>query len=156
MEMDFDRKVSVTPERDAPRPPDVLSQMTRVGIAIVRREGAILVGIRDARAVLGGKHEFPGGKCFDGENAADCAERECYEETGLTITADSLLQRVEHIYDYGQLQLSFYLCHLSESSPSIPATPFKWVPINQLQTLNFPAANQSAIELLQQQFIEER
>jgi len=138
------------------RPGSAMDHETiRVGIAIVQRGDQVLVGIRDAAAVLGGKHEFPGGKCLDGESPAVCAERECFEETGLRVAAESLLQQVDHTYAHGHLQLFFYLCRekdaVSSTSPNTPAAPFGWVPITQLASLNFPAANQSAVALLERQ-----
>lgn len=123
--------------------------VTRVGIALVQRDQAFLVGIRDPQTVLGGKHEFPGGKCLEQESPSDCAVRECFEETGLRITPEQLLTWIDHRYDHGRVQLSFFLCQLVPGTPASPRSPFAWIDIDQLATLDFPAANQLALERLE-------
>jgi 8-oxo-dGTP pyrophosphatase MutT (NUDIX family) len=55
---------------------------TRIGIAIVEHAGRFLVGVRGDGSPLSGKAEFPGGKCHENESPAECAVRECLEETG--------------------------------------------------------------------------
>lgn len=124
--------------------------VTRVGIAIVQQGTTFLIGVRDQQAVLGGKHEFPGGKCFEQEPPSDCAVRECLEETGLQVTPEKLLTWIDHRYDHGRIQLSFFLCRVTDESQSSPRAPFRWIPLEDLLTLNFPAANQLAIERLQE------
>ncbi|MCA9069030.1 MAG: NUDIX domain-containing protein, partial [Planctomycetaceae bacterium] len=59
------------------------SQVTQIGIAIVEHNNCFLIGVRGDDSPLSGLAEFPGGKCQDGETPADCAVRECWEETGL-------------------------------------------------------------------------
>src|SRR5437762_4675350 len=79
-------------------------------IAIVVRDGKILVCQRKADDVLGGYWEFPGGKCEDGETLEECLTRELREEIGITVTSPEPLAPIDHAYDHGQVRLHPFIC----------------------------------------------
>jgi mutator protein MutT len=115
--------------------------ITDVGIALVLHEGCYLVGHRGPDGPLAGFHEFPGGKCDSGEAPADCAVRECLEETGLAIEIVRLRRTVEHTYPYGSVRLHFFDCRLEPAAGSAPPAAFAWVPQVKLRELRFPEPN---------------
>lgn len=119
----------------------------RIGIAVVRQGERVLVGVRPHESVLGGLHEFPGGKCRHEESPAACALRECQEETNLRVEVLELLMHRRHTYPHGTVDLSFYLCQPVEPS-AVPAPPFEWVPIAELPQFTFPEANREVVEQL--------
>lgn len=120
-----------------------------IGIAVVEKDGRFLVGVRDADVALAGHSEFPGGKCEPGESPADAAVRECREETGLMVETVDLIARHTHTYAHGTVDLHFWRCRLSgESAGLLPQNGFRWVPTEELATLNFPDANVSIIATL--------
>lgn len=121
----------------------------RIGIAVVENSARYLVGIRPEGSELAGCSEFPGGKCGIDEASDRCAVRECFEETGLVVTADELLlQRVFH-YPHGTFDLSFWLCRPAKKSDvGISHSGFRWVTKQELATLIFPGGNAPVIELL--------
>jgi len=123
---------------------------TRIGIAVVESAGRILVGQRPQGVPLAGLAEFPGGKCEADETPRSCAVRECREETGLIIVPRSHLATVEHAYDHGDVELHFWLCGLSPGLPdhALPSSPFRWVPFEELASLDFPAANRTVVDQL--------
>lgn len=122
----------------------------RIGIAVVERNGHVLVGQRGADPPLGGMAEFPGGKCNIDEDSSCCAVRECREETGLDVTATDLLACVAWSYDHGDLELHFWRCRLNAgSADKAPLPPFRWVAVAELDSLTFPPANRAVILLLQ-------
>ncbi|WP_437201618.1 (deoxy)nucleoside triphosphate pyrophosphohydrolase [Planctomicrobium sp. SH664] len=125
--------------------------VTRIGIAVVLHEGRLLVGVRSAGIVLGGMHEFPGGKCEPGETPQDCAVRECLEETGLRVRPVEVLDRTVHDYAHGTVDLSFLLCQPVEPTAS-PLPPFRWVRVGDLDTLHFPDGNRKVLQLLRERF----
>jgi 8-oxo-dGTP diphosphatase len=126
--------------------------VTRIGIAIVEHAGRFLVGVRSEGLVLAGKAEFPGGKCDAGESSAECAVRECHEETGLMVTSVRLLDQRVHQYPHGMVELSFWLCEpVSKESVAQDHHGFRWVGRKELQTLDFPEANRHVIRLLSQE-----
>lgn len=123
-----------------------------IGIAVVEHDGCFLVGIRGDETSLVGCAEFPGGKCSPGEDPADCAVRECEEETGLRVAIVELLFRTPYDYAHGLVDLHFYLCCPTNADETRERHGrFEWIPRAQLGTLGFPAANRPVIELLQKQ-----
>lgn len=122
---------------------------TPIGIAVVEHEGRYLVGIRGEGSVLAGLAEFPGGKCEAGESPAECAVRECLEETGLAVKAVERLHACEHEYDHGPVALEFWLCRLCDAASADDVrSPFRWVPRRELGELRFPAANGVVVGML--------
>lgn len=124
---------------------------TTIGIAIVQWGVTCLVGTRPETTVLGGFDEFPGGKCEPHENAADCAIRECLEETGVAVRVERLLAQKKHTYDHGALNLNFFLC-VPESQEPVPTGGFEWVPIVELGRFKFPPANVDVVESFMESF----
>ena len=62
-------------------------KLVEVAIALVFRQGQVLISRRPAQAHLGGFWEFPGGKLEAGESPERCAEREVLEEVGVVVHA---------------------------------------------------------------------
>jgi 8-oxo-dGTP diphosphatase len=128
----------------------VTDDAQRIAIAVVEQSGCYLVGTRKAGEVLAGFAEFPGGKCLPGEEASDCAVRECREETGVNVTALRRLYACHHAYEHGLLELEFWLCRpdLAHDLAKPVDNGFRWLPAQALQSLQFPAANEPVIRLL--------
>jgi mutator protein MutT len=124
-------------------------EVQRVAIAVVEHAGRYLVGTRGPAGTLAGRAEFPGGKCLPHEEGSAAAVRECREETGLEVIPLHRLYACRHRYDYGTLDLEFWLCRLA--TPEISAAAgggFEWLPVQALKSLHFPEANRPVIVLL--------
>ncbi|MFW6124912.1 MAG: NUDIX domain-containing protein [Pirellulales bacterium] len=122
---------------------------TPVSVAVVEHAGCYLVGTRPADVPLAGYSEFPGGKCLSDESPLEAAERECYEETGLSVVARGLRLRITHAYDHGTVVLHFVDCAVAGSaSGTEPRPPYRWVPAAQLVQCRFPLANRPVVEQL--------
>jgi 8-oxo-dGTP diphosphatase len=120
-----------------------------IGIAIVEHFGKFLVGARPPGVPLAGLAEFPGGKCRAGELPAECAARECLEETGLRVSPITLLLRCEHDYAHGRVDLHFWLCRpVDAGDVGTEHRGYRWVPREDLAVLDFPEANAPVIALL--------
>lgn len=122
----------------------------QIGLAVVEHHGRYLVGMRSADQVLGGCAEFPGGKCEPQECPSDCAVRECFEETGLTVIAERRLDTIGFAYAHGAVELHFWLCR-PVGKIEADHHGFRWVPAKQLTSLSFPEANRPIIEQLARQ-----
>ncbi len=121
----------------------------RIGLAVVEYADRFLVGVRGEESPLPGFAEFPGGKCEVDESPADCAVRECLEETGLIVRAVRLLEERTHDYAHGTVQLHFWLCEAVDPEKIADRHQgFRWVSREELKTVNFPAANEPVIALL--------
>ena len=121
-----------------------------IGIAVVCHQRSVLVGTRRADQTLAGHAEFPGGRCAAGESPRDAAVRECLEETGLPVVAVRLLDEQRHTYPHGRVHLHFWLCEPRDAQRLLSDTGFEWTALDQLAQLDFPAANQRVLRLLQQ------
>jgi mutator protein MutT len=120
-----------------------------IGIAVVEQDGSYLVGVRSEGRPLSGYDEFPGGKCQPGESPADCAVRECREETGLEVQVERLLLRRPFTYPHGTVDLHFWLCRpLRSVDPAGDQHAFRWVPAADLRRFKFPEANEPLLRLL--------
>jgi mutator protein MutT len=115
------------------------SEETIVGIGLIWSGDKLVVGVRQPGAALAGRHEFPGGKCHEGESPALAAVRECHEETGLTIELVGLRMRTLHRYAHGRIDLHFFDCRAS--SPGELKSPFEWRSVRGLSSLHFPDGN---------------
>lgn len=127
-----------------------MKQAVRIGIAVVESAGKILVGRRAANVPLPGLAEFPGGKCESDETPRSCAVRECQEETGLLVVPREHLATIAHSYPHGNVELHFWRCGLSPGLPdnATPENPFRWIPFDELSSLEFPEANRTVVEQL--------
>ena len=122
---------------------------TLIGIAVVEQDGRFLVGTRSGDGPLPGLAEFPGGKCRPGELPAECAERECREETGLDVRAERLLLCREFEYPHGTVNLHFWLCRpVRADDVAADHNGFRWTAASALRSHNFPEANEPLLQML--------
>ena len=123
---------------------------TKISIAVVESVGHVLVGTRPAGGSLAGKAEFPGGKCLADETPRSCAVRECREETGLIVVPREHLVTTIHEYDHETVELNFWRCALTPdlSDCATPQQPFRWVSLQNLSELDFPAGNDEVLSIL--------
>ena len=122
---------------------------TTVGIAVVEHNDCFLVGVRMTGQSLAGHAEFPGGKCRPRETPADCAVRECMEETGLRVSPVRLLD--QRMYDYPDacVDLHFWLCHVCCANDVLQEhRGFRWLTRFDLNSQRFPDANHTVVQLL--------
>jgi len=115
-----------------------------VCVAVVEREGRLLVRRRPRGGHLAGLWEFPGGKRRPGERGRACAERETREETGLRVRAGREAARVLHDYGDRRVLLRFF--------EAVPAggrlrrsASLRWVTPAALRRLPVPAANRAFV-----------
>lgn len=120
---------------------------TRVAVAIVAGQGGYLVGLRPAGVPLAGLAEFPGGKLRADETPQQAAERECLEETGIRVRAQSILETVVEHYAHGLIEVNFVACEALDTGGT-PRASFRWVAAADLGSLEFPKANAKILQRL--------
>jgi 8-oxo-dGTP diphosphatase len=112
--------------------------------------GLILIALRPQHADLGGLWEFPGGKVEQDETLEAALSRELDEEIGIEVVQASPLLRITHTYPTKTLLLHVYqVTHFKGDPVGREGQELRWVTLDELVTLPFPAANQAIIEELQ-------
>jgi len=115
-------------------------------IAIVVRDGKILICQRKDDDVLGGFWEFPGGKCERGETLEQCIDRELHEEVRIVAHATRALRPIDHHYAHGQVRLHPFICDYSSGEPElVECQAARWINPQDLIDYEFPPANESLI-----------
>ena len=118
--------------------------------AIVDDARRVLLARRPDHAHQGGLWEFPGGKRESGESIEVALEREILEELGIRIGARRPLIRILHHYEDRSVLLDVWRVDSFEGEPhGRESQPIEWVPIDELDDREFPAANLPIIRALQ-------
>jgi 8-oxo-dGTP diphosphatase len=118
--------------------------MTKVGIALVARDGSWLIRRRPEApgSPMPGYWEFPGGKCDGEETPEEATVRECWEEAGLRVVIGSKRRTIRHRYEHGSVELHYVDCRLADpTAEPCPRSGFLWVPAAELCAYQFPEAN---------------
>ena len=120
-----------------------------VAVAVVYRNGRLLVAKRHPHVHLGGKWEFPGGKSEPGESAEQTALRELEEECGVKATIDRKLDTLRCDYGDRIVHLTPVICRWQSGRPRpLACVETAWVSVEQLARLDMPVINASIIQAL--------
>lgn len=120
-----------------------------VSAAVIERDGCYFVTRRPLGVHLAGAWEFPGGKCEPGEALAGCLVRELVEELGVGARVGGEVFAISHAYDDRVVELHFLRCELEGEPRPLLGQEMRWVPREQLHTLEFPPADAELIARLQ-------
>lgn len=120
-----------------------------VGAIIENEKKEIFCALRSSKMTLPNYWEFPGGKIEKNETPQEALAREIKEEFNCEI---SIGEKVEDtIYEYEQVivRLETYLSVILNGSPiALEHAETRWVPREQLLTLEFAPADIPAVEKL--------
>jgi A/G-specific adenine glycosylase len=113
----------------------------------------ILIAKRKPEGLHGGLWEFPGGKIEPGETPETCIRREIREELGITISHVIPYQTVSHAYVPFSITLHVFTCLIGGGTPRpLVCEAIRWVKIETLDILPFPAADKKIIAQLLNEF----
>ncbi|MEO8077667.1 MAG: (deoxy)nucleoside triphosphate pyrophosphohydrolase [Acidobacteriota bacterium] len=127
-------------------PPDVARIV--VAAAVIERDGTFLLTRRLRGVHLEGCWEFPGGKCEPGESHARCLEREIMEELGAPIRVGQEILATTHQYPERAVELHFLACALLAEPQPLLGQEMRWVQRAELESLEFPPADEELIGIL--------
>ena len=123
-------------------------QTILVAAAVIERDGRYLITRRQPGVHLAGHWEFPGGKCEPDETLHACLCRELREELNVDVTVGALLLTTTHDYPERRVELHFVRCVLEgEPAPQL-GQEMRWTPWEELNALEFPAADAELIRIL--------
>ena len=142
----------------APIKPAGTNMVLVSAVALIDRDGRLLLAKRPEGKPMAGLWEFPGGKIEPGETPETALIRELYEELGINTAASCLapLSFASHRYDASESRAAFhllmmlYVCRRWEGRPQpIEGGALKWVRPQKLREYPMPEADIPLIAALQ-------
>ena len=120
-------------------------------VALVDRDGRVLLAKRPAGKAMAGLWEFPGGKVRDGETPEQAVVREVGEELGVD-TRQSCLAPIgfaSHAYDDFHLLMPLYICRTWRGIVTpCEGQELAWVRPARLRDYAMPPADEPLIPVL--------
>ena len=130
-----------------------------VAVAVIVKDGRILISKRAKNVHQGGLWEFPGGKVEAGEAVAEALCREIKEELGINVKKSRPLIKLVHHYPDKSVILETRMVTGFDGKEyafdtdkqeqfGLEGQQVKWVPLEQLENYKCPRANQAIINAL--------
>lgn len=120
-------------------------------VALIDRDGRVLLAQRPEGKSMAGLWEFPGGKVEAGETPEVCLIRELHEELGIDTWESCLapLTFASHTYEDFHLLMPLYACRKWNGTvQGREGQALKWVRPNQLRDYPMPPADLPLIPIL--------
>lgn len=131
--------------------PDMAKVVLVSAVALIDRDGRVLVAQRPEGKSMAGLWEFPGGKVEEGETPEAALIRELHEELGIDTWASCLapLTFASHGYESFHLLMPLFACRKWEGVPRPKeGQVLKWVAPRDLKSLPMPPADIPLIPIL--------
>lgn len=123
--------------------------MIRAAVAIIQKDGKVLVARRRTGDALKGKWEFPGGKIKEGETPEECLLRELQEELGIAAEIGDMLESTTYSYAHDSVLVKFFrVGMLSDELELKEYDEIIWVHPGDLLEMDVPGANRGVIHKL--------
>ena len=130
-----------------------MTKIVHVAVGVIKREDKIFLTKRLAASHQGGKWEFPGGKVEANETVHQALHRELKEEVAIDTLSCTPLMQISHDYGDKKVLLEvFVVDNFTGEAKALEGQQSGWFALSEFEGLNFPAANQSIIEKLNQVF----
>lgn len=122
-----------------------------VAVALIDRDGRVLLAERPEGKQMAGLWEFPGGKVQPGEAPEAALIRELEEELGVDTEASCLapLTFASHAYETFHLLMPLYVCRVWKGQPTgREGQRLAWALPNEMKTYPMPPADKPLIAML--------
>lgn len=135
----------------------VMNEVVHVAVGVIVQKSSsseyqYFLTKRLAKAHQGNKWEFPGGKLENGESVPEALSRELKEEIAIEVLSCQPLIIIEHQYADKKVCIEVFIVDNYIGEPSAQEGQGQgWFSLDELQSLDFPAANQEIIAKLHEQ-----
>ena len=120
----------------------------RVAAAVIERDGLFFATQRGYGRAKDG-WEFPGGKIEPGETEEQALKREILEELDTEISVGEKLIQVERDEPGFHLSMACFLCRVVSGGLVLKEhEAAKWLPISEIDTVDWLPADRIAVEML--------
>ena len=120
-------------------------------VALVDRDGRVLIARRPEGKSMAGLWEFPGGKVDPGETPEVALIRELDEELGIHVPARCLapLTFASHTYEEFHLLMPLYVCRNWDGAVTArEGQDLKWVRPTRLRDYDMPPADEPLVAMV--------
>jgi 8-oxo-dGTP diphosphatase len=120
-------------------------------VALIDRDGRVLIAQRPEGKAMAGLWEFPGGKIEPGETPEAALIRELHEELRISTWSSCLapLTFASHSYDDFHLLMPLFACRRWEGNPqAVEHAALKWATVRDLAAYAMPAADRPLVAVL--------
>ena len=132
------------------------NNVVHVAVAVIVKDGKVLLSKRLEHVHQGGLWEFPGGKVEKGETIEHALNRELIEELGIELHHSRPLIKLSHQYPDKTVLLETRLVtvfsgreYSPENQIGLEGQAVRWVAIEDLSNYQFPEANKPIIGAIQ-------
>jgi 8-oxo-dGTP diphosphatase len=128
-----------------------LQTLLVVAVALIDRDGRVLLAERPAGKQLAGMWEFPGGKVDPGETPEAALIRELKEELGVDTEASCLspFTFASHTYEKFHLLMPLYVCRVWEGLPQgLEGQRLAWATPKEMAGYPMPPADKPLVAML--------
>ena len=98
----------------------------------------------------GGRWEFPGGKLQFGESPRESLEREIFEEMGIRVKVEDLVEISSNVYrdDLHVVLVAFRCIYLGGTIQKKDISDFKWLSVEEMDDYDITEADQVFVKKL--------
>lgn len=123
--------------------------MVFVSAALIWDKDKFMICQRPRTKARGLLWEFVGGKVELGETFEEALTRECQEELGCTVIADSIYTQLVHKYSDMEITLTLFNAHITNGEPKlIEHEDIKWITVDEIDNYEFCPADTEILKML--------
>jgi A/G-specific adenine glycosylase len=130
-----------------PRPRKLRLEKIEAVVAVMEKDGRILIQKRPVGGLLADLWEFPGGKVERGESLVQALRREVREELGVEIEDVRHVTTVQHAYTRFQVTLHAYACKLRDKDFRLGPRR-RWVTLSTIGRYPLPSGSVKIVDFL--------
>ena len=117
--------------------------------ALIRRDGKLMICQRPPHKARGLLWEFVGGKVEPGETKEEALARECREELGIEVRAESVFAELTHDYPDLLVHLTLFNSVIISGTPKIfEHNDVRWITPAEIPQYEFCPADDEILKML--------